>query len=116
MLGDIDYPATRSAIVRAGLLVPSPQFATADWLALQPTDPQWLASIARAALAWAHETDQLPTSLAEQLRSDDDLARERLKTVATDLSVAADWAAEARRLRNCAEWNRDHPDLRRRTA
>ncbi|OBC08613.1 MULTISPECIES: hypothetical protein [unclassified Gordonia (in: high G+C Gram-positive bacteria)] len=112
----VNYPATRSFIVRAGLLVPSPQFATPGWLDLDPADPRWRSSIARAALAWAYETHTLAETLADQLRADDKLARQRLREMSHDLSAATSWASKAKVIRDRAEFDREHPDLRRRPA
>ena len=76
---------------------PVPLLGSRSWIAAD--DPTRLASLARAALAWLADCDQLAIGrdLAHHLALVDVAVAERFKGAAVDLAEACDWAAASRR-------------------
>lgn len=76
---------------------------TPEWAALDDNDPEKTVALLTAASRWAleQELDQI------------DQRRAAAKDAATDISQARDWTAVAKRIRDRDQFDRDHPDLRR---
>lgn len=85
---------------------PLPAAGSADWTALDDTDPKKIAAVLRAGERWA---------LEEELRQLDD-ARWCAKQAATDISTALPWTQIAKRIADRDAWRRAHPDLVRKQA
>jgi hypothetical protein len=77
----------------ADLVTPGPEFASWDWLRLDPADPRRTAATTRAAMAWWSGIVFGPGLPADVL---DRLVAERLNAASKDIAAAADWRALVR--------------------
>lgn len=99
------------------LLLPGlPTLGSPRWCDLPDGDPAKLSAAVRAGVAYVVETASLPESLARQLMLEDLEVAERIKSVAFDVSSAARWSAQARRIADRHAFELANPWVKRVTA